>query len=50
MHNLLYAEQVYGREFMQKYRKGEFAIDGGSAGARLATRQANDAACGTGTT
>jgi len=26
-HNLLHAEQVYGREHMRKYRKGEFAID-----------------------
>ncbi len=29
-HNLLYAEQVYGREHMQKYRKGMVTIDGGS--------------------
>jgi hypothetical protein len=26
-HNLLHAEQVYGREHMRKYRKGKFAID-----------------------
>jgi 5-methylcytosine-specific restriction endonuclease McrA len=42
-HNLLYAEQVYGREFMQKYRKGEFAIDGGSGGAGRARREAHAA-------
>jgi 5-methylcytosine-specific restriction endonuclease McrA len=40
-HNLLYAEQVYGREFMQKYRKGESAIDGGSGGAGRARREAH---------
>jgi 5-methylcytosine-specific restriction endonuclease McrA len=39
MHNLLYAEQVYGREFMQKYRKGESTIDGGSGGAGRARRE-----------
>ncbi len=42
-HNLLYAEQVYGREFMRKYRKGEFAIDGGSDGAGPARREAHPA-------
>ncbi len=40
MHNLLYAEQVYGREFMRKYRKGESTIDGGSGGAGRATHAA----------
>ncbi len=29
-HNLLYAEQVYGREHMRKYRKGESTIAGDS--------------------
>ncbi len=43
MHNLLYAEQVYGREFMRKYRKGESAIDGGSGGAGRATHGAHAA-------
>jgi 5-methylcytosine-specific restriction endonuclease McrA len=43
-HNLLYAEQVYGREFMRKYRKGESAIDGGgSGGAGRATHGAHAA-------
>ncbi len=27
-HNLLYAEEVYGKAFMRKYRKGESTIDG----------------------
>jgi 5-methylcytosine-specific restriction endonuclease McrA len=39
-HNLLHAEQVYGREHMQKYRKGEFAIDGGSDRAGPVMREA----------
>ncbi len=42
-HNLLYAEQVYGREFMQKYRKGESTIAGGSNGAGRARREAHAA-------
>jgi 5-methylcytosine-specific restriction endonuclease McrA len=42
-HNLLYAEQVYGREFMRKYRKGESNIDGGSGGAGRARREAHAA-------
>ena len=29
-HNLLHAEEVYGRELMRKYRKGESATGGGS--------------------
>jgi hypothetical protein len=29
-HNLLYAEEVYGREYMETYRKGESTIAGGS--------------------
>jgi len=42
-HNFLHAEQVYGREFMKKYRKGEFAIDGGSDHARRGTQGVNAA-------
>jgi len=30
MHDILYAEQVYGREHMRKYRKGEVTIAGDS--------------------
>ena len=41
LHNLLYAEQVYGREFMKKYRKGEFTIDGGSGPAGRRTQEAH---------
>ncbi len=39
-HNLFHAEQVYGRDFMRKYRKGEFAIGGESCGAGRTARRA----------
>ncbi len=39
VHNMLHAEQVYGREFMRKYRKGEFAIAGGCLSGCLGTPQ-----------
>ncbi len=42
-HNLLYAEQAYGREHMRKYRKGEFAIDGGGDRAWPVVREAQAA-------
>ena len=32
-HNLLYAEETYGREHMRKYRKGRFTDLGGGGGA-----------------
>ena len=31
LHNLLYAEEIYGREHMRKYRKGESTIAGGGS-------------------
>ncbi len=40
-HNFLHAEEVYGRDFMRKYRKGEFAIGGESCGAGRPVRRAN---------
>ncbi|HEU4383397.1 MAG TPA: HNH endonuclease signature motif containing protein [Anaeromyxobacteraceae bacterium] len=39
-HNLLYAEQVYGREHMRKYRKGRFTDLAGSGGAVPMAREA----------
>ena len=39
-HNLLHAEQTYGREHMGKYRKGEFAIAGGGDGTVPVAREA----------
>lgn len=38
-HNLLHAEQVYGRDFMKKYRKGDSTIDGESCGAGRPARR-----------
>ncbi len=35
-HNLLHAEEVYGKAFMRKYRKGESTIDGGGSREREA--------------
>src|SRR5574341_131437 len=39
-HNFLHAEEVYGREHMRKYRKGEFAIAGGGNGTVPMAREA----------
>ncbi len=43
MHNILYAEQVYGREHMRKYRKGEVTIAGDSNRAWPVVREAQAA-------
>jgi 5-methylcytosine-specific restriction endonuclease McrA len=40
-HNLFHAEQVYGRELMRKYRKGESATPGDSCGAKQTVRKAD---------
>jgi hypothetical protein len=40
-HNLLHAEQLYGRELMRKYRKGESSIAGESERTGQAVRKTN---------
>ncbi len=40
-HNLFHAEQVYGRELMRKYRKGESTAPGDSCGAKQTVRKAD---------
>jgi hypothetical protein len=38
-HNLFHAEQVHGRDFMRKYRKGESSIAGESGRSGQAVRK-----------